>query len=72
MKAKLSLALWGVVDVGVEFTPPNAWEVEMAAALRRMLGIRAKKVEVLIKGTRTDSLVPGRSACCRIHTAMTP
>jgi hypothetical protein len=50
IRSQISLALWGIVDVGVEFTPPKIVQVEIAAALRKIFGIRAKKVEVLIKG----------------------
>jgi hypothetical protein len=49
IRSQISLALWGI-DVGVEFTPPKVVQVEIAAALRKVFGIRAKKVEVLIKG----------------------
>jgi hypothetical protein len=58
IRSQISLTLWGIVDVGVEFTPPKVVQVEIAAALRRTFGLRAKKVEVLIKGYADGQLGP--------------
>jgi hypothetical protein len=64
IKAQVSLALWGVVEVGVEFTPSKVWLIEIAAAIRRVLGIKAKKIEVLIKGYADGQLGPWKE---RLH-----
>lgn len=58
IKSQVSLFLWGVVDVSGELTPPKVVQVEIAAALRKIFGIRAKKVEVLIKGYADGQLGP--------------
>ncbi|HEX8378751.1 MAG TPA: hypothetical protein VF602_13120 [Pedobacter sp.] len=50
IKAQVSLALWGVLNIGGEMTPPKVMLVEMAAALRKAAGIKAPKIEILIKG----------------------
>lgn len=50
LKASLSLSLWGVVDAGIEGSPSKAWLVQMAAFLRGVTGLPAKRVEVLVKG----------------------
>lgn len=50
IKANLSLSFWKVVDAGIEVNPPKAWLVELAALLRAVSGLPAKRVEVLIKG----------------------
>jgi hypothetical protein len=50
VKMSLSVALWGVVNPGVEFKLPEIAQIELAGVLRELLSIKAKKVEVLIKG----------------------
>lgn len=58
IRSQISLTLWGIIDVGVEFSPPKVVQVEIAAALRKIFGLRAKKVEVLIKGYADGQLGP--------------
>lgn len=58
IKGSLSLALWGVVNIGVEFKPPEIAQIELVAILRTVLRLKAKKVEVLIKGYADGQTYP--------------
>jgi hypothetical protein len=50
IRANLSLSLWGFFNAGIEFGPPKAVLIELAAILRRIVGLKAKKVEILVRG----------------------
>jgi hypothetical protein len=50
IKLNLSMSLWGVVDAGIELSPPKMILVELASILRALAGLKAKKVEILVKG----------------------
>jgi hypothetical protein len=50
IRVPVSVSLWGVAGAGVEISPPEAVQIEIAAVLRRVFQIKAKKIEVLIKG----------------------
>ena len=50
IKLNLSMSLWGVVDAGIELSPPKTILVELASILRAFAGLKAKKVEILVKG----------------------
>jgi hypothetical protein len=50
IRLTLSMSFWGVVDAGVELSPPKALLVELAAVLRSLAGLKVKRVEILIKG----------------------
>lgn len=57
IRVNLSRSLWGF-DAGVEFGPPKAVLVELAAILRKMAGLKAKKVEILIRGYADGQRAP--------------
>jgi hypothetical protein len=50
LKGSLSLSLFGVVDAGIESSPPKIFLVNLAALARALAGLPAKRVEVLVKG----------------------
>lgn len=50
IKLSLSMSLWGVTDAGIELNPPKVVLVELASILRAFAGLKAKKVEILVKG----------------------
>jgi hypothetical protein len=50
VRQSLSVSLFGFVNIGVEFSLPQKWLVELASVIRKMVGLKAKRIEILIRG----------------------